>query len=432
MKLGIVNLGCPKNTVDTECMMSYLGGFILTNDPKDADVIVVNTCAFLKDARDESSEAIRDMISYQKYNPDLKVIVAGCYVSKDITDLKKQFPGIHALVGVNDIYNIKKAVEKGGIYNSSAPFVYKGTNHTVVLNPYSAYVKISEGCNHKCSFCTIPSIKGKYRSRKIPDIAEETASLVHSGIKEINLISQDLIYYGMDIYGKKKLDSLLKSIMKKIDKKFWLRLLYLYPDIEVIKRVVDVIKKESRILKYFDIPFQHVSDDILKSMRRGYRKKDIIAIIELIKTEIPEAEIRTSFITGYPGERKSHFNELLDFVQGGMVEKAGIFGYSDEPGTYAYGLKGKVAAKEIEMRKETLMVASAQVCHYNNKNKKGSKIPAIIVGQQSKDTFVGRTAFDAPDIDNYIFIKSKRNIKTGSVIKATVTGAVDTDLKGEY
>ncbi|HNZ30009.1 MAG TPA: 30S ribosomal protein S12 methylthiotransferase RimO, partial [Candidatus Goldiibacteriota bacterium] len=246
MKLGVISLGCPKNTVDTECMLSCLDSALLTTNPSDADVILINTCAFLKSARDESAGAINEMLLLKEKNPALKIVVAGCFVSKDLKTLKEKFKGVNAWVGVNNISDIKTAIEKGGEFVNEKPFIYKSSGHTALLNPYSAYVKISEGCNHKCSFCAIPSIKGKYRSRAIQDIASETAAMAGAGIKEINLISQDLVYYGTDIYGEKKLDLLMSSILKKTKKYFWLRLLYLYPDLSLIKRIVKVMKSDER------------------------------------------------------------------------------------------------------------------------------------------------------------------------------------------
>jgi ribosomal protein S12 methylthiotransferase len=427
MKLGVINLGCPKNTVDTEVMLSYLRDFTLTTDPSEADYILINTCGFLKASRDESSGAIADMLKVKK----AKVIVAGCFVTKDIENLKKRFTGVHAWVGINDMSNIRKAVEKGGLYLGSAPCVYGGKEHVTLLNPYSAYVKISDGCNHRCSFCTIPSIKGRYRSRKIDDIAAEVKELVDSGVKEINLISQDLTYYGRDNYKKPVLGRLLKAILKKTKKYFWLRLLYLYPDIGVIKDIISVMKNDDRVCRYMDIPFQHVSAHILASMKRGYGPGRIREIIAYSKAEAPGISIRTSFITGYPGETKADLNELEDFIRDGYVEKAGIFAYSDEPGTRAAELKGKVGEKEALRRKKILSLASAQVCYYNNEKQNGKKAEVLVIGKREKGVYLGRTQDNAPDIDNYIIIRSKKPLTTGVFYKAVVKGFDRFDLLGE-
>jgi len=431
MKLGVISLGCPKNTVDTECMLSCLDNALLTTDPSDADVILINTCAFLKSAREESSGAITEMLSLKKKNPALKVVVAGCFVSKDLKGLKDKFKGVHAWVGVNNIESIKTAVAEGGEFVNEKPFIYKGENHTALLNSYSAYVKISEGCNHKCSFCAIPSIKGKYRSRTIEDIVKETHGMTQSGIKEINLISQDLVYYGADIYGEKKLDRLLEAILKKTEKYFWLRLLYLYPDPEIIKRVVKIMKKDERLCRYIDMPFQHVNDDILKSMRRGYRKKDIIEIIKYLKEQVPGVIIRSAFITGYPGETKARFNELREFINQGLIDRAGFFAYSDEPGTHAYTLKGKNAKKECERRRDILMVDSAEKYAYNKEALQGKKVKVLIAGMKNNNTYAARTQGNAPDIDRYVLIKASKKLSAGSFCDVKITGAQGYDLKGE-
>ena len=426
MKLGVINLGCPKNTVDTEVMMSYLRDFTLTQNPSDADYILINTCGFLKASRLESTEAISDMLKNKKS----KVIVAGCFVTKELKALKKKFKTVHAWVGVNDISNIRLAVEKGGVYTNSAPCVYKGKEHVTLLNPYSAYVKISDGCNHRCSFCVIPSIKGKYRSRKIEDIAEEVKGLVESGVSEINLISQDLTYYGRDNYGKPMIGKLMQAILKKTKKFFWLRLLYLYPDFAAIKEIVKVMAGDVRVCRYMDIPFQHISDKILKSMKRGYDRLKVENVIEHIKSTLPAVHLRTSFITGYPGEAQNDFNELKEFISAGYIEKAGIFPYSDEPGTYAFTVKPKIAPAVIKNRQKTLALASAEVCYYNNSKETGKVKRVLVIGERSKSIYMGRTEENAPDIDNYIIFSSKKTFKPGDFAMVKVTGFEKFDLLG--
>ncbi|HRQ42818.1 MAG: Ribosomal protein S12 methylthiotransferase RimO [Candidatus Aerophobetes bacterium ADurb.Bin490] len=431
MKLGVISLGCPKNTVDTECMLSCLDSALLTTNPSDADVILINTCAFLKSARDESAGAINEMLLLKEKNPALKIVVAGCFVSKDLKTLKEKFKGVNAWVGVNNISDIKTAIEKGGEFVNEKPFIYKSSGHTALLNPYSAYVKISEGCNHKCSFCAIPSIKGKYRSRAIQDIASETAAMAGAGIKEINLISQDLVYYGTDIYGEKKLDLLMSSILKKTKKYFWLRLLYLYPDLSLIKRIVKVMKSDERVCPYIDIPFQHVSDNILKSMRRGYRKKDILEITAYLKEQVPGITIRSGFITGYPGETKADFEELREFIKQGHIDRAGFFAYSDEPGTHAYTLKGKHTIKECETRRGILMLDSAENYAYNKNSAKGKTIKVLIAGMKNSTTYAARTQGNAPDIDSYVLVKASKKLDAGSFCNVKITGVQGYDLKGE-
>lgn len=431
MKLGLISLGCPKNTVDTECMLSVLSEFTLTANPAEADVIIINTCAFLKAAREESRSAIGDMLSYRKKNPGLKIVVAGCYVSKDLKVLCKKYPEIHGWVGINDIENIGRAVREGGIFASAEPFVYKGASHTAMLNPYSAYVKISEGCNHRCSFCAIPGIKGRYRSRAINDITAEVKRLVENGTREVNLISQDLAYYGADIYGGKKLPLLLKKILASTKRYFWLRLLYLYPDEDVIKKVAGVIASDSRVCAYADIPFQHVSSKILKSMKRGYDRASVERVIKELRNGVKGVVIRSSFIAGYPGETEADFRELKEFISSGAVDKAGVFEYSDENGTAAYLMKGKNSRAVIRRRAKVLMLASARVCEYNDNRILGTVVEAIITGKKGKKNYAARTKQNAPDIDGYLRLSSIRSLKPGDFVKARLTGRSGSELKGE-
>jgi|GEM_PF-1200686 len=432
MKLGLISLGCPKNTVDTEVMLSVLGNAVLTTNPYEADVILINTCAFLKSARDESISAISDMFRVKKKRPGLKIIVAGCFVSKDHAALLTKFPQVHAWLGINDIINIRKAIEKGGVYTGAKPFVYNGRQHSSILNGVSAYVKISEGCNHACSFCAIPGIKGRYRSREQGDIAREIKALLDSGVREINLISQDLTYYGMDNNRKKKIASLLEKILKAAgNRKFWLRLLYLYPDIKVIQGIADVMNKDRRVCRYIDIPFQHVSDTVLKSMRRGYEKKDVLNITGMLKSRVKGITIRTSFITGYPGETKADFQEMREFIKGNHVDRCGIFPYSDEPGTKAHTLTKKVSRLEIKRRRRILLVDSAGVYNYNNNRKKGETLSCLVLKEKGRGLYVGRTEGDAPDIDGYIEIRSRKKLVPGYFCMVKITGTVDMDLKGD-
>ncbi len=412
VRVGVISLGCPKNTVDTECMLAVLGVPELVDDPYSADVIIINTCAFLNEARKESEKAIEAMLDTGK-----KVVVAGCYVSKDIKYLKSRYPDVFGWAGVNDIKNIKKAVFNGGSYNSSRPWVYTAGLHTALINPYSAYAKISEGCGHKCSFCLIPAIKGGYRSRKKADIVEEIKNLTGAGVREINLISQDLSYYGRDIYKKHRLPGLVSDILKKVKGDYWLRLMYIYPDIKVIKELVKIMESDSRLCRYLDIPFQHVDDSILAGMKRGYDGKYIDSIINYLRGSAADITIRSTFITGFPGETKKQFHKLEKFILQGNVDKAGIFGYSDEPGTEAFKYAKKIKPGEITRRAERLMLASRQVCYYNDTQKEGSEKRVLVTGPPVKGNYAARAQDAAPDIDGYIYFKSKQKIKPGSFVK---------------
>jgi ribosomal protein S12 methylthiotransferase len=428
MKLGIISLGCPKNTVDTECMLSCLGGYSITTNPREADAILINTCAFLKSARDESRKAVSDMIKQRKKGA--KVIVAGCFVSKDLKSLKKKYPAVHAWLGVNDMMNVGEALQKGGIFVSSKPFIYKGGQHTVMLNPYSAYVKISDGCNHTCSFCAIPAIKGRYRSRKVQDIAAEVRDMVGSGAREINLISQDLTCYGRDNYKKPMLIPLLKAILGAVKKNFWLRLMYLYPDMKVLPGIIEVMRADRRVCRYIDIPFQHVSDRVLKSMKRGYGKQGIMQALETLR-KADGITVRSSFITGYPGETAAEFNELHSFISAGYVDKAGVFGYSDETGTAAHRLGGKMPGPVIEKRKNILTLASAEVYHYNNSRQLGKEQTVLITAARPGGGFLARPEGSAPDIDGYVTVKNSGKVRPGDFCRVRITGLKNNEPVGE-
>ncbi len=414
-KIGLVNLGCPKNTVDLEVMLSFLGDYSITLNIQDADIILINTCAFINAARNESISTIKSIL--EKKKKSAKIIITGCFVSKDLKFLIDKFKSVYAWVGVNDINNIKKAINEGGIFISSKPYIYNNKQRYVLLNTYSAYVKISEGCNHKCSFCVIPAIKGKYRSRGMDDIIAEINNLITAGIKEINLISQDSSYYGKDNYGYYAIDKLIKKILKSNKNYFWLRIMYLYPDFYVIKKIVKIMKMDARVCRYFDLPFQHINTDILRDMKRGYSEKEIENIIVYINKELPDAVIRSSFITGYPGETEKQFNELLFFIKSGKINKPGFFKYSDEPGTPAYKKENKLNQKTINKRYK-LLINTAKKIPYSCSNGKTKTV--LITGIRKKNLYMARTQDNAPDIDDYLLVESTQNLSTGNFYKIRI------------
>jgi len=425
LNIGLINLGCPKNTVDAECMLSTLDNFVLVNSPEKADFIIINTCGFLKKARDESEKAIKDMLYVRQKNKKLKIIVAGCFVEKEKEKLIKKYRDVYAWVGVNDFTQLNEIIKKGGEFLKASPFIYSAKDRRALLNGISAYVKIAEGCNKKCSFCLIPQIKGKYRSRKIEDIVKEIKILIDSGVKEINLISQDTSYYGVDIYNKKALIDLVQEILKNIKKFFWLRIMYLYPDVSIIKGLIDIMEKDKRVCKYFDIPIQHINDNILKSMKRGYTKKYVLKMLKLIKSKIPEAVIRSTFIVGYPDEGEKEFNELLNFVKMGLIDKVGIFKYSDEKGTESYLLKMKNDKDIINKRNKILILASKKICDYNNKRSINRTLKCLIIGKKSEKILFGRTEGNAPDIDEYIEIENTDGLKPGDFCEIKINSIIN-------
>ncbi len=418
MKIGLVSLGCSKNLVDSEILLGKLkgAGAQITPNPEEADVIIINTCGFIEPAKLESIETILEFAEKGK-----EVIVMGCLVERYKEELKREIPEVKAYFGTeswNEILEYLNLKEKGKSFRLLTTRSY-------------AYLKIAEGCNRLCSFCSIPSIRGRHRSRRIEEVVEEAKKLAQEGVKELCIVSQDTTYYGKDLYREYKLIELLKEL-EKIEGIKWIRLLYLYPT-EVKDALLDFISDSEKVVPYFDIPVQHISDKVLRDMRRGYDGKFVRSLIERIKKKIPQAVIRTSLIVGFPTEEEKDFRELLSFVEEGHFHWLGVFTYSHEEGTYAYSLGDKVPKEVKEERMEEILKVQREITRKKNEELLGKEFDVIVDGYDEEFSFVpkGRAYFQAPEVDGVIYLETLEEVKPGEVVRVKINQFSDYDLGGE-
>lgn len=433
--VGFVSLGCDKNRVDAEIMLSLLSknGYNITNKEEEADVIIVNTCGFIKSAKMESIETILEMAK-NKEGRCKSLIVTGCMAQRYKDELLKEMPEIDAVVGVGsyrDICNIVDRTlkgDKGIIKTDSIDYILDMEERILTTPSHYAYLKIAEGCNNNCSYCIIPKLRGKFRSKKMEDILNEANSLANMGVKELILVAQDTTLYGVDLYGIKMISNLLKEL-EKIDGIEWIRLMYCYPE-EITDELIDTIKNSKKILHYFDIPLQHISNKILRRMNRRTTKEQIIDLITKIKFSIPDSIIRTSIIVGFPGETEEDFNELKEFLNEYQLDRVGIFTYSPEENTPAFYMEDQIDDDIKEKRRDILMKNQAHISASKNQKLIGEIIDVIIDGVNKKGLFYGRTYGDAPEIDQNVFIEGT-NLNKGDIIKVKITKAYTYDLMGE-
>jgi len=418
-KFFVHSLGCPKNDTDSEYIVTNLEhrfDLKFVADPEKADFIIVNTCGFIKPAIEESVDIIKSYKSIGK-----KVIVTGCLLQREGEKFvnKIDAPGIFLpdIVRFKEILSGKKFVE-GRERSLVEKNIYSQSHF---MPEHYRYIKIADGCNHRCSFCTIPSIKGRYHTKPLGDIIAEVKSLSKS-VKEIILIAQDTAKYGEDLYGKPMLIELLKRIDEIFDG--WIRIMYLYPS-KIIKKVVDLISSSKHIVPYLDIPFQHVSDRVLKDMKRGYRKKDIIDLLDYIRSSGRFA-VRTTFIVGFPSEKKEDFRELLDFLERYRIERVGVFRYYREKGSYAYNL-GNIRSKIKEKRMVELMNLFGRISNEVNQEFIGEDMRVLVDGEDNGE-FFGRTMYDAPEIDNSVWLEGR--YETGKFYNVRIDNAIDFELFG--
>jgi len=444
IKVAFVSLGCPKNQVDSEVMLATLrnAGIEIVEEDIHADVVVVNTCAFIKSAKEEAIESILD-VAWLRENRDLKgIVVTGCLVQRYGDEILKEIPEVDAVCGVGNLDDIVEAVKhayhNGGKKDAekfraiSCPEAQKLGGDRAVFSPeYSVYLKISEGCDNHCTYCVIPSIRGKFRSRPIEDIVAEAKELVSLGAKEIVLVSQDTTRYGIDLYGKFRLDDLLKELCK-IDGIKWLRILYCYPD-EITDGLVDVIANEEKIVKYIDMPIQHISDKVLKMMNRRGDGALVKGAVKKLRDKIPGLVLRTTVIVGFPGETKEDFATLAEYLKEAKFDRLGVFTYSAEEGTPAARIKeGKVPEKTKQHRLDVIMRNQMEIHEKNNKKFVGKTLEVLCEGFDiPSGVHAGRCYADAPDIDGKVFFTAKKKIPAGTFVKVYISDAVEYDLYGE-
>lgn len=429
-RIGLITLGCPKNLVDSEVMLGQLveKGYSVASDPADSDIIIVNTCGFIGPAKKESIDTILTAAQWKAKDPDKKLIVAGCLVQRYGKELKDELAEVDHFVTLNDVERIVEACSSEfdeRLDREPAQYIYDGKAPRILTTPASfAYLKIAEGCDHTCSFCAIPSMRGKYRSRTIRSIADEARKLIDQGVKELILISQDSTIYGWDLGLREGLAQLAKQLanLSGVER---IRVLYCYPT-SLRRSFLDVVASESRLCRYIDMPLQHASSKVLASMQRGGSAAQYLRMIDDIRKRIPDVAIRTTFITGYPGETDQDFRELYDFIGEAEFDRLGVFLYSDEEGTSAFQASEQLPRRvKIERRRE-LMKLQAGISRRKNEALVGRRMNVLIDGGDSKGA-VGRLYSQAPDIDGLVRIR-KMEAPAGEMIDVIITGAGAYDL----
>ena len=442
MKVGFVSLGCPKNQLDTEVMLHEVAsaGYEITPDETEADVVIINTCGFIESAKKESIENILD-IAWLKKNRTLKaIIVTGCLAERYRESILEEMPEVDAVLGVGSIHNIVEAVEavtvkkKKGSKRKYTSFEDKetvalGGDRILTTPEYTAYLKIAEGCDNRCAYCAIPAIRGRFRSRTIEDIVEEAKQLEALGVRELNIVAQDTTRYGLDIYGSYKLADLLRAITDAT-KIPWIRLLYCYPD-KITDELIAEIRDNDRVLKYIDLPIQHVSDNMLKAMNRHGDGATVRGVISKLRSEIPDIVIRTTLIVGFPGETEEDFEELCEFVKEARFEHLGVFPYSREEDTPAYDFDGQIDEQIKQDRADIIMREQLDINTANNEKMVGKVILVLCEDYDPvAQVHFGRGVADAPEIDGKVYFRSERRIAPGSFVKVKVREVLDYDLMG--
>lgn len=437
LKIALESLGCSKNLVDAEIMMGILNkkGYKLTGDFEDADVILVNTCGFIESAKQESIDTIIEFANLKETGNLKLLIVTGCLAQRYSDELKEEIPEIDAIVGTGSYQNIDEILEglqkeKQIVSLNDIEVVYNENLPRYVSTPeYMAYLKISEGCDKHCTYCIIPKLRGKQKSRKIEDIVAEAKNLVENGVKELVVIAQDSTMYGSDIYGEARLPQLLEELAK-IEGVKWIRIMYSYPE-SITKELIDVIKRNDNICSYFDMPIQHASDKILKLMNRQTTKEELLSKINMIRTAIPDATLRTTLITGFPGEDEKDFEELVEFVKEVKFDKLGVFPYSREEGTAADKLPNHLEQEVKEERRDVIMMIQQSISEEINQSKIGKTYEVLIEEQIEDNVYIGRTKYDAEEIDSIVYVKSYTNLEPGDFVDVKINTALEYDLMGD-
>ncbi|NMA07911.1 MAG: 30S ribosomal protein S12 methylthiotransferase RimO [Clostridiales bacterium] len=445
-KFAIQSLGCAKNLTDTEQMLAKLltDGWELVEDPDEADIGIVNTCAFIEDAKKESIEAILEMAQCRDTGALVALVVTGCMAQRYQEEIRKELPEVDALLGTANIADIAEVCdrlleesERGrmqkiarfGDINAELPEIPR-----VQSTPeYTAYLKIAEGCDNHCAYCVIPSLRGRYRSRTMENLVGEATALAHTGVRELIVIAQDITRYGTDLYGEQKLPELLTRLCA-IDGIEWIRLHYLYPS-DITPEMVDVIAREPKILKYLDVPVQHCSDRVLERMNRRDTKASLESTIAMLRKRIPGVVLRTTLLVGFPGETEDDFNELCEFVKKQKFERLGVFPYSREEGTPAYDMSDQVDEDEKIQRAETVMKLQERVVSRYNTRQLGTKRQVLVEGfDRAGGCYYGRSFSESPDIDGKVFFlkPKKARPQEGEFVTVTIREDLDGDLVGEY
>ncbi len=437
-KVLFISLGCDKNLVDSENMLGLLenAGFQIVDDESEAEVIVINTCCFIHDAKEESIQTILEMAEYKKTGKLKALIIAGCLAQRYKNEIFTELPEVDAVLGTTAYDRIVEAVRE---VLEGRTCIMEGdldalpelkTKRLVTTGGHYAYLKIAEGCDKHCTYCIIPKIRGNYRSVPMEQLIEEAKELAGQGVKELILVAQETTLYGKDIYGRKSLSGLLKEL-EKIDGIRWIRILYCYPE-EIDDALIQVIRESKKVCRYLDLPIQHASDEILKRMGRRTSKKQLADIIGRLRNEMPDITLRTTLITGFPGETKEQHEELMEFVDEIEFDRLGVFTYSPEEDTPAADLPDQIPEEVKEERQAELMELQQEVVFAQAEEMIGREVLVMIEGKVAdEDAYVGRTYRDAPNVDGLIFINTQEEMMSGDFARVRVTGALEYDLIGE-
>lgn len=435
-KIYLQSLGCSKNLVDSENMLGILKnkGYELVDFADKSDYIIINTCSFINDAKEESINSIIEAVNL-KGNNDIKVIVTGCLAQRYSKDLLNEIPEIDILIGTNDYEKIDQLIEEYENKNNKVikvdidEKIVEDLPRNLLTPKYYAFLKISEGCSNHCTYCIIPKIRGRYRSRRKEDILKEAEALAKDGVKELILIAQDTSKYGTDLYGERQLHLLINelSMIKGIE---WIRVHYLYPE-DLYDELIQEFKHNNKLLKYFDIPIQHISDNILKLMNRKTSRDQITNLINTLRREIPEAVIRTSLITGFPGETEKDHEMLKDFLIEYKLDRVGVFKYSREENTAAYNMKNQIKDHIKASRQEELMEIQQEISYNKNCERVGNNYDVIIDEDSGDNEYLGRSYMDSPEIDGAVFVNSSKKLNVGEIYKVNIVDALEYDLIGD-
>jgi ribosomal protein S12 methylthiotransferase len=428
MKVDLITLGCSKNLVDSEQLMGRLelNGYDVEHDPKvaDGEIAIINTCGFIQDAKKESIDTILEFAERRKSGELKKLIVMGCLSQRYKKELEKEIPEVDKFYGKFDFMDVMKYLGRDTEYNSKM-----GVSRRITTPKHYAYVKVSEGCNRMCSYCAIPLITGRYKSRDMQEIVDEVEFLVSQGVKEFQIIAQDLSYYGEDKYGENKLAELVRRL-SDVNGVEWLRLHYAYPA-GFPDELLKVMRERENVCKYLDIALQHISDNMLVKMRRHITKAETLDLLAKIRSEVPGIHIRTTLMVGHPGETSDDFDELVDFVKTQRFERMGAFTYSDEDGTYSNVHYNDDVPPEVkDKRLDKIMDLQSFISEEINANKVG-KVLKTIIDRKEGDFYVGRTQFDSPEVDPEVLVKSDAKLVAGNFYDVKITGAETYDLYGE-
>ena len=442
-----ISLGCDKNLVDSEKMLGLLreNDFTIVEEEQDADVIVVNTCCFIHDAKEESIETLLEMAEWKKKGHLKVLIAAGCLAQRYQAEIEEEIPEVDAVIGTNGYTDIVSVItelleteEKNAgehLFKSCCPSIdilppSLSDKMVVTTGGYTAYLKIAEGCDKRCTYCIIPYIRGKYRSFPMEDLLEEASALAAQGVRELILVAQETTVYGVDRYGKKMLPELLTKLCA-IDGLQWIRLLYCYPE-EITDELIAVMAKETKICHYLDIPIQHSEDSVLKRMGRRTNRAELEELVRKLRKEIPDIVLRTTLITGFPGETEEDFENMVHFVDTMEFDRLGVFPYSPEEGTPAAGMEPQIPEEISEDRRDEIMELQQAISEEKAAARVGSRMDVMIEGYlYEEDIYIGRTYMDAPKVDGNVFVRSEEELISGDIVPVSITGSSEYDLMGD-